>query len=41
MLFGIKEVVRFSAEGLDVGGNNIEEILENTIEKIEAHTQKE
>ena len=41
MLFGIKEVVRFSAEGLDVWGNNIEEILENTIEKIEAHTQKE
>lgn len=41
MLFGIKEVIRFSAEGLDVWGNNIEEILENTIEKIEVHTQKE
>ena len=41
MMFGIKEVFRFSAEGLDVWGNNIEEILENTIEKIEAHTQKE
>ncbi len=41
MLFGIKEVIRFSAEGLDVWGNNIEEILEETIEKIEVHTQKE
>ena len=41
MMFGIKEVVRFSAEGLDVWGNNIEQILETTIEKIEEHTKKE
>lgn len=41
IMFGIKDVIRFSAEGLDVWGNNVEEILENTIEKIEEHTQKE
>ena len=41
MLFGIKEVIRFSAEGLDVWGNDIEQILETTIEKIEEHTKKE
>ena len=41
MMFGINEVERFSAEGLDVWGNNVEAILEKTIEEIEAYIEKE
>ncbi len=41
MMFGIKDVIRFSAEGLDVWENNVEKILEETIEEIEEYIDKE
>ena len=41
MMFGIKDVIRFSAEGLDVWENNVEKILEKTIEEIEEYIDKE
>ena len=40
-LFGINEVIRFSAEGLDIWGNDVEKILEKTIEEIEEYIEKE
>lgn len=40
-MFGIDEVIRFSAEGLDIWGNDVEKILEKAIEEIEAYIEKE
>ncbi len=41
MIFGIGEVIRFSAEGLDIWGNDVEEILEKAIEEIEGYIEKQ
>ena len=41
MMFGINDVVKFSAEGLDIWGNEPEKILENALIDIENHTKKE
>lgn len=41
VMFGIKEVLHFEAEGLDVWENNIEDILNDAIIKIEDHFTEE
>ena len=41
MMFGIEEVIRFSAEGLDVWGNDVVKILNDATKKIEDYTKNE
>lgn len=41
MLYGINDVIKFSAEGLDVWGNDVDLILENTVNEIERYQKSE
>ena len=40
-VFGIKEVIKFSAEGLDIWGNDRGKIMENALKEIENYNEKE
>ena len=41
MMFGIKEVVCFKAEGLDILGNDVGKIIDNSLKEIENYNEKE
>ena len=41
MMFGIKDTVCFNAEGLDIWGNNVIEIVDKSLKEIEKYNQKE
>lgn len=40
-MFGIKNVIKFSAEGLDIWGNDTKKIIDNALKQIENYNEKE